>query len=507
MAAQAALQSPAGTPNDRIFKGSPIYDGDWVTLRNEAWKGTTIKRNGKAPNVTAIKLQGGNLSGRLGATAKQEHEFSWSIRSIEWKAASGTWMTDSLDFTNRKQICYGKPFVLFAPGADHLVMATEIPSHMPTANNGDYRVKQLEYRVENISNLCKGAQRAWTKRSNCLDFIDASTRIWYFEALNHRDLNMPVKFGDKLFVRNMFTMTKALQYDGGAMNRFWNGFKSSGVPALGLIGAAMKFNGGRNLTQASGSDGATVKLALSNHDSDDKSRWVVDAWLGNNYPVRRSLNARPLQPCRPGNVRDFTDSSCRDPVPGCPAGSYFNQDGECARGACPSGDRDAIGYCNDPAAPPMTATGAYNVFHKPDLHTTWLAQQEAAVREQERQQQGSIPVPPGYRLGADGQLHLIGETPGSTQLDTNLANYRACNKDEVRDPLTGACLKKNLGEDLRSPWEKLWYWIFGYNWSEHSPLEQQLIIFGLIATLSLLGYGVVSTVTTAVTERVVARII
>ena len=506
----------AEKPPDWIEKGTCVYDGDWISLRNLAWGGTTIKRNGTAPYVTAIKLRGGDLvkANKLPEKVRQGNEYTWCVRLINLNPETKTWQVLSPDFNHRKKLTYGQPFLLYMPGeaATHC-MGTRVPSHLATANNGDYRVETTRYSLETVNGVCEIRDgygfREWTEKEKCLDFIDSSVCIWYCEPKNHNTLNTPVNFGEEMYVRNLYTYIKTQTLTPSARDRFFAGLKSSVFAGqiIVLINLAMKFNGGRNLTQAKGSNGSTVKLALSNHDKDDKSLWIMDSYMGNHYPVRRNVAASGLEMCRPGYLRHFVDGTCRPPTVGCPPQSIRNQQGKCVTGTCPSGaTRDSLGYCTDPSAMLLTDKGEINVLYESRAHENWLSTLSAEEQAAQREYEATQKVPDGWVRTSDGRMVQIRES-GGVQLETSPPPAKKKPGQSTFNPITNEFENSGWKNDHRNWFEQLFFDVFGYNWNEIPGWKRDAMALALAGAIGLAGYNVVIVSTTRVTQKVADKVL
>lgn len=488
-----------------IFAGGPIWDGDAVSFFLNKDKGRLLDHGPTEGGMKVTKCEGGKANKVL-ASGKVEmgNRFTWIIRKVFYNKETQTWWLNSADLSDRTIVMTGDPFILYEPGPKgEFCLGTAIPAKHGSANNGDYKVQRVPYDLSTVNSPCgltftagKLFGRQFSS-PNCKDWIDASTRVWYFQRWDTKSSN-GVTYGAGYNLRNMYTLAKFM----GVTNweRAWSGQISSGHFGF-IIGLAMKFNGGRNLT-TKGTDHGFPKLALSNNDKQDIAQWYVHAWLGDEYPVRRSATAKALSQCRPGQYRNAANGACYDGPP-CKEGFYFNQEGVCVEGSCPTGAvRTEQGYCNDPTAGPSTPNGQRNVFYDETSHNNWLAQQEVETQERlakERQQQS---CPPG-QVNRGGSCVQVDESRSGLSLETDITKYAPCADGLTRSPASLQCVPVGGGPDPRSWWEKLVYQLFGKNWNE-LDLPTRLAIMGVVFG----GGGLVAVTTVqATTAAVIKKVI
>lgn len=297
--------------------GGSVMDGDYITLRNTAWKGTTITHSwnpatlepGGDTRISAIKTPNANKKNGPSplklSPVRMDNEYTFCIRRVEFNTTRKAWVLPSWDaWKDRRPLNVDDYFVLLCPNSADLVLGTKNPPNA-YANNGDYACKLIPFPLvtvaeANENTLTGHLQRIasfgfWT--SNRVDFLSQSRCVWRAHSIAPDSKRGLIYGSAPINIRNMWTAIKS------AETSILNMVTGGAIPFI----INKTFNGGRNLTQAAGSDGKTVKLALSNHDRDDKSGWIIDAWHGNRYPVQRvmlPLTAPPLapdeDPSRPG---------------------------------------------------------------------------------------------------------------------------------------------------------------------------------------------------------------
>jgi len=477
--AQFAVQattSQAAQPPDWVHLGQVVWDGDFISLRNEAWKkdGGTILTHSESVGLVTANIdaeKSGNeslyVSGRIAHPAKMGNKYTWMIRKCRYDAAKMNWIIDNFDMNNRTQILLGDRFMLheamgpLSSEAAPWVMGTDAPAHLAFVDNGNYRVKRMPMIMNTNTGMCSmGATR---NNSDCKDHLDVAACVWYFASVSGlTSTTSAVNYGNmKYLLRNEWTH-HAVQ--------FGRGFNSAAD--------------GRNLTQADGQF-HTVKLAEANNNSVDRSQWYVESWAGYWYPVARHLDAAPLEPCRPGNFRESITGACKDPPVPCAPGQYFGQDGKCQTGVC-NGTRTPNGYCNIPSAPPTTPSGDYNVFYDKNSHDAYLA----SLAESERQRlaaEAAARVPPtgtvyNHQTGQYDQV-AVGV------LDTDKTHYGECGPGQIKNSRTGACYLPVHAPDTRGWFDQhVYYPLTGHNWEEAAWYEQGLVIGGpALAGVAFLG--------------------
>lgn len=293
-------------PSDWMSKYGAVCDGDYVTLRNNAWGGTTVKHSwgddnagggtlvsaDKTPNQKTYGSAPAPLS--LGKVAMY-NRYSFVIRRVVFSAEKKAWVLPSWHaWKDRRPLALSDKVVFLCPNDPLLVLGTRNPGSY--GNNGDYRVGLVEFPLATSDELVGSTTSGhllrivtyglWRSDKNGVDFLNQSRCVWTFHNSLKGGANL-LYGASPVNIRNMWTEMKAKE------TSLW---ELVGPLAITGINTAISrtFNGGRNLTQAAGSGGATVKLALTNKDRDDKALWVIDAWHGNRYPVQRALI--PSQP-------------------------------------------------------------------------------------------------------------------------------------------------------------------------------------------------------------------
>lgn len=294
--------SPRPGPGDWIAKSGSVCDGDLITIRNLAWKGCSLQHswNGDSlrangDHVEGMKLKGGDLTLR---PVRMDNAYSFVLRKLVWSDDKCAWVMIKWDaWKDRAPITKSDYFCLLVPNEPVLAVGTRSPPSS-LGNNGDYKVGLYPFPVCTSAELgqhtLKGTFRRmlslgfWRESKDHIDFLAQSTCVWSFHEPGVSKSDGPVQFGaSPINIRNVWTEVKARE------TTVWD-FAASMVgvfPVAGLIANTISktFKGGRNLTQAAGSDGRVVKLALSNKDRDDKALWIIDGWHGNHYPVQRAL--------------------------------------------------------------------------------------------------------------------------------------------------------------------------------------------------------------------------
>lgn len=280
-------------PSDWAQIGSSIYDGDYVVLRNKAWKGCTIYHSSGAREVRGEKKPGGDVP-----VSRIDNQYAWCIRKVIFDTSVKAFVLPTLEILPQRQPILKSDYVVFiAPDSPDMVMGTKKPP--PSGNNGDYRVQLIHFPLVTENHLTNSgaAQKLqrfvsfgmWNNERNHIDFLAQALGVWTFHTVGV-DNQPQIVYGSRpMNIRNVWTEFKSKEAS------IWD----SGSPVALIIQST--FHGGRNLTMAAGSNGQTVKLALSNKDSDDKAGWIIDGWHGNHYPVQRVL-APVQQPPPPPQI-------------------------------------------------------------------------------------------------------------------------------------------------------------------------------------------------------------
>lgn len=300
--------------SDWCQAGAPVFDGDYVTIRNKAWKGTTVRHNEANREISAEKIPGGDVN-----VTVMDNKYAFCIRKIIFDTTLKAWILPSLKVRSQREVLSKTDSVIFlCPTSPDYVLGTENPPRL--GNNGDYRTKLIKFALvtQNTSLLNKTSERfksivslgLWNSMKNNIDFLAQSRCIWGFHSANGANNETRLLYGSGgLNIRNLWTEVRAKE------TQIWEGIGIYG-PASAISFAIHKtFNGGRNLTQASGSNGAVVKLALSNKDNDDKAVWIVDAWHGNHYPVQRVLIPKEDPPPPPPSPPEGEPPARQAPIP------------------------------------------------------------------------------------------------------------------------------------------------------------------------------------------------
>jgi hypothetical protein len=272
--------------NDWITFHGPIKDGDFITLRSNAWGGTALKH-------TPIGVIGEQRSSNLQAN-NFVNLYSWTIRKIELDLVLKAWVMPTLSTSigSRPALTKEDYFILICSGTADLVLGTRTPP--PIGNNGDYSCELRQFVAVTANQLSNtGATEMahrfvsagmWNNESKTVDFVAQSTCVWSFHGASLDSISA-LSYGKAINVRNVWTEVKT-QYAH---------IMDHGSP-LALV-VQRSFKGGRNLSMAAGSGGQAIKLALTNQDGDDKAIWWMDSWNGHQYPVPRVL--RTTEPAPP----------------------------------------------------------------------------------------------------------------------------------------------------------------------------------------------------------------
>lgn len=308
------VESPRPGPSDWMNRRGAVCDGDYITLRNNAWSGVTVEHSWNSSQLLAggtlvYGVRKRNESSHSGGPAplslsrtRMDNEYSYCVRRIEFNKDKKAWVLPSWkEWVDRKPLNMSDHVIFLCPNDPDLALGTRNPGNA-YANNGDYRVELVHFPIVTAADvtgrtITSIARRAismgfWRADKKNLDFINQSRCVWSFHPTGAGTSSGPVLYGSSpINIRNMWTEVKAQE------TRIWEGLFSH----ISLVGTAINknFHGGRNLTQASGSDGRVVKLALHNKDSDDKAGWIIDGWHGNRYPVQRAMKPSETPPVDP----------------------------------------------------------------------------------------------------------------------------------------------------------------------------------------------------------------
>ena len=291
--------APRPGASDWCQVGNSVFDGDYVVLRNKAWDGITVSHQG-------VDVRGNhNHEGSLQYVNRLDSEYSWCIRKVVFNAEIKAFVLPNLKPRAQRDPISKSDFVVFiATNSVDYVMGTENPPHI--GSNGDYQVRLIHYALVTTNQLttASAAEKArrllsfglWNSEKHSTYFLAQSRCIWTFHNIGSSN-DQRLTFGGAAFnIRNIWTEIRAKE------TRIW---ESAGVLGPQILVNQIAsiihrtYNGGRNLTQAAGSDGAVVKLALHNDDTDDKAGWIVDGWKGKYYPVQRVLLPTEKPPAPP----------------------------------------------------------------------------------------------------------------------------------------------------------------------------------------------------------------
>lgn len=287
-------------PTDWVNKNGAVFDGDLVTLRNNAWNGTTIAHSWAlevnqpgGTEVKGVRIKNEKNAGPKPlylAKVRMDNAYTFCVRKVVFDPNKKAWVLPSWHaWKDRKPLGITDHVVFLCPNDPSLVMGTKVP---PTyGNNGDYKVKLVPFplttQAELTGHTLGGTIRRlvslgfWREDKHNVDFLNQSRCVWSFKNIYDSKQNLSFG-GSPINIRNMWTEIK---------DREMNIWDAVGGAQIGIIAGIINstWKGGRNLTQAAGSEGASVKLALSNKDRDDKAGWIIDGWHGNRYPVQRAL--------------------------------------------------------------------------------------------------------------------------------------------------------------------------------------------------------------------------
>lgn len=300
-------------PSDWMNKEGPVCDGDYITLRNNAWKGTTIfhswssnaLNSGGGKEVGTEKMPNHGSSGPSPlplSSVRMDNRFSWVIRKVIFNTEKAAWVLPSWKaWEDRTPISVTDHVILLCPNDPDMALGTKDVNYA-YGNNGDYQVRLEPFPVCTTATLEMKTVSAHFKRvlsfgfwkgdKDNVDFLAQSRCVWKFHNVGANKRSGLILSGSPINIRNMWTEVRA------AETSIWEALSSGTVSLVPFI-INKTFHGGRNLTQAKGSGGRVVKLALHNNDTDDKAMWIIDAWYGNRYPVQRALIPRYAPPPPP----------------------------------------------------------------------------------------------------------------------------------------------------------------------------------------------------------------
>lgn len=300
------VMAPRPGPSDWMNKYGAVCDGDYVTMRNKAWGGVTMAHSW---NSDQLQANGTNVFGeqrRDGeislSRVRMDNEYTFCIRKLVWSSEKRAWVLIKWDgWKDRAPILKTDTVCFLVPNDPRKALGTRNPPNS-LANNGDYKCELVDFPVCTAADLINhtvGGVVAgfislgfWHGGRNNVDFLNQSRCVWTFKNIDDGDRG--VKFGSPVMnIRNLWTQVKQQE------SNIWDFV--TGSPLASIVGGSINsnWNGGRNLTQAAGSGGRTVKLALTNHDRDDKSGWIIDGWYGNRYPVQRAMIPTTPPPAAP----------------------------------------------------------------------------------------------------------------------------------------------------------------------------------------------------------------
>lgn len=303
---------PRPGPSDWMNVNGPVCDGDYITFRNNAWSGVVISHgwNPSTNRVNGTEVRGiknpnqkpSNKPKELNVS-RMDNRYTFCVRRMEFDSDKKAWVLphwtawkDRLPIKVTDHVCF------LVPNDPSLALGTDNPPGF--GNNGDYRVKLVDFPLATKDTLINHTVTGhlqkivslgfWRDDKNNVDFLNQSRCVWTFHNFGANQSQSIVMSGSPLNIRNMWTEIRAKE------TQIWE-FIGNGPASIGTL-INKTFHGGRNLTQAAGSGGSTIKLALHNKDTDDKAGWIIDAWHGNRYPVQRALvpvEPPPLNPDLP----------------------------------------------------------------------------------------------------------------------------------------------------------------------------------------------------------------
>lgn len=295
-------------PSDWMSKFGPVCDGDYITLRNKAWGGITAEHSWDASPTTPVPggvlvfgmkwKDGKNNTGpqplQLRRT-RMDNEFSFCIRRVEFNFEKKCWVLPSWKaWKDRKPLSTADNVVLLCPNSPDLALGTRNPPNS-MGNNGDYKVELVHFPLITTSDVINASASGMFARiltggfwkSKNVDFVNQSRCVWGFHSIGPTAPDRGLVYGGSpINIRNMWTEIRAQE------TKIYEFIGGSVVPVI----INKNWHGGRNLTQAAGSNGKVIKLALHNKDTDDKAGWIIDAWHGNRYPVQRAMIPRTPPP-------------------------------------------------------------------------------------------------------------------------------------------------------------------------------------------------------------------
>lgn len=298
--------APSPGPSDWMSSGGPVCDGDYITLRNDAWGGSVVShsweamtRSAQGNEVTGVLWK--NQGSKTGKPAplnvtRMDNRYSWCIRRMVFNDEKKAWVLPKWDgWKDRTPIKISDQVVFLCPNDPEFVMGTRNPPNS-YGNNGDYKVELIKFPLATrddleLSSVAGNLRRIvsfgfWHSSKGNVDFLNQSRCLWTFHTFGVANPNGLLMSGNAVNVRNLWTDIKS------EATRMWDfPVDMIGGAHVGLIAGIInrKWSGGRNLTQAAGKNGKVIKLALHNNDTDDKAGWIIDAWHGSRYPVQRAL--------------------------------------------------------------------------------------------------------------------------------------------------------------------------------------------------------------------------
>lgn len=302
------VESSRPGPGDWVNKGGAVFDGDYITLRCNAWDGMTAYHSwdwntlqvagdkGEArPTPTRNKRTPGPGEGLRSSEGgpdrlslqrvRMDNKFSFCIRRIIFDAERQAYVLPSWTaWQDRRPIKMTDTVVFLVPNDPSRVLGTRNPPSS-LGNNGDYAVGLYEFPLAtraDLDNTGLGGGVAtflsfgfW---QNGVDFLNQSRCVWTFNSVYDNRQNL-VYGGNVINIQNMWTKVKSGNVGVGQ-------FITS--PLLGIINST--FTSGRNLAiHDSWVDGKILRLSLISNDHADTEGWIIDGWHGNTYPVQRAM--------------------------------------------------------------------------------------------------------------------------------------------------------------------------------------------------------------------------
>lgn len=282
-------------PSDWISRGDPVRDGDYVTLQNRAWGGTTVESSIGNQEVEGAKKPSGRFYLR---EIRLDNDYTFVIRKIVFDKDKKCFVLPTLGVPDDRKVINKTDFVVFINSrSNDYVLGTRNPPH--NGNNGDYRVSLIQFPLVTANDLLTDsltnklaliATAGFWRENRGVDFLNQSRCIWSFHSVGI-DNDPAVRYGQgRMNIRNLWTAMREKE------TQIWELISPLGAVATVAYAIHSTANGGRNLTQAKGSDGRVVKLALHNKDTDDKALWQLNGWFGEFYPVQRVAMPRTPPP-------------------------------------------------------------------------------------------------------------------------------------------------------------------------------------------------------------------